>query len=164
MDKPAARDSVDDFIKRLAQDYPKYGFIRGNQDHWSPGRQTITYDPTKPLRQLQYSVLHELAHAQLGHENYSSDIQLLKLESDAWELAAKIGKKYKLTISNSHIQNCLDTYRDWLHRRSACPVCGLRVTQTDARHYQCYNCHSCWAVSAGRFSRAYRMIGRSRGL
>ena len=149
------------FINSLAKDYPKYTFRQGNQDHWSPARQTIIYNPSKPLVELQYSVLHELAHAELGHKSYSSDIELVKLEAEAWQLAAALGKKYKIDISNDHIQNCLDTYRDWLHRRSACPTCGLRTVQTDHQHYECFNCRTKWAVSGDRFSRAYR---KTKGL
>ncbi len=144
------------FIDRLAGDYPDFKFQAGQQEHWSPKFKTITYVAEQPVKELRYGLLHELAHALLNHATYHSDFELLKLESDAWELAAKIGRRYKLRINQSHIQNCLDTYRDWLHRRSACPTCGRHVIQKDLHFYQCFNCQTIWRVSSGRFVRPYR--------
>jgi hypothetical protein len=145
-----------DFIKDLQRDYPHLKFKPGKQEHWSPKTQTISYNPNQDTEQLRYGLLHEIAHAQLKHNSYQSDFELLKLESHAWELAAKVGKKYKVKIDEDHIQNCLDTYRDWLHRRSACPACGTHVMQRDSRSYQCFNCQTVWQVSSGRFVRPYR--------
>lgn len=148
--------SLNNFLLRIKQDYPRYGFKPGKQDHWSPGKQIITYNPDKPLAESSVALLHELAHAELNHTTYTSDLELLKLESQAWKLAAKIGKQYEVIITNDHIQNCLDTYRDWLHQRSACPNCTMRVLQTNPSKYECFNCHTEWAVTADRFSRSYR--------
>ncbi|MGH7156865.1 MAG: ImmA/IrrE family metallo-endopeptidase [Candidatus Saccharimonadales bacterium] len=144
------------FIKQVASDYPQFRFEAGSQEHWSPKSGTITYNQSEPLDELRYGLLHELAHALLGHTTYQSDFELLKLESQAWELAAKIGKKYKIKLDEEHIQDCLDTYRDWLHRRSKCPTCGMHVLQKSANAYQCFNCGTAWRVSHRRFARSYR--------
>lgn len=145
-------------VKKLAADYPELNFKPGVQEHWSPKTKTITYETDQTEEFLSYGVLHELAHALLGHSNYKSDFELLKLESLAWDKAAQIGIKYGVKIDDDHIQNCLDTYRDWLHRRSKCPVCGVHVMQKDAQTYKCFNCGNSWQVSAGRFARSYRKI------
>jgi hypothetical protein len=145
-----------EFVARLAKDFADISFEPGAQDHWSPRKNTITYKIDVPLRQLQFSLLHELAHAQLGHTNYRSDFELLKLESEAWQLAATLGKKYGVEITQDHIQNCLDTYRDWLHARSTCPACGLNALQSDPFHYRCHNCRTQWSVTTGHFARPYR--------
>lgn len=150
------------FIKCLAKDFPEFNFEEGRQDHWSPKSNTITYRTDVPLRELQYGVLHELAHAKLDHTNYYNDFELLKLESGAWELAARIGKKYGVKINDEHIQNCLDTYRDWLHARSTCPTCGTNALQKDPSHYHCFNCGTEWSVTSGRFSRPYRRSVNSK--
>lgn len=149
------------FMARLRADYPQFSFKAGAQDHWSAKTGTITYINRRPARQLRYSLLHELAHALLGHSNYASDFELLKLEAEAWGLAAKIGRRYGVKIADEHIQNCLDTYRDWLHRRSACPACGSHVLQSDPAHYHCYNCQTRWRVSSRRFARPYRRVESS---
>jgi len=146
-----------DFIERIAKDYPQFSFKPGSQEHWSPRTKTITYDKAASADDLRYGLLHELAHALLNHNNYRSDFELLKLESQAWEMAAEIGHKYKVILDHDHIQDCLDTYRDWLHRRSKCPTCGMHVLQKDVRTYQCFNCGASWRVSAGRFARPYRL-------
>lgn len=152
----SANKPVEKFIASLAKDYPEFSFKAGKQDHWSPKNTTITYRQDEPLQQLKFGVLHELAHALLGHKNYHNDFELLKLESQAWRLAAKIGKKYAVSIDENHIQNCLDTYRDWLHQRSTCPTCGIHVLQKDPLHYHCFNCGTQWKVTSGRFVRSYR--------
>jgi predicted RNA-binding Zn-ribbon protein involved in translation (DUF1610 family) len=145
------------FVEQVARDYPQFKFIPGNQEHWSPNTNTITYSEDEALNELRYGLLHELAHALLGHNSYKSDFELLKLESEAWELATKIAKKYKIKLDSDHIQDCLDTYRDWLHRRSKCPTCGVHVLQTDQMTYKCLNCGTSWRVSAKRFVRPYRL-------
>lgn len=143
-------------IDKLSADYPDLHFKPGTRELWSPKTRTITYNPAAPSDKSCCAVLHEVAHAVLDHNTYNSDFELLKLESEAWELAAELGKKYGITIDDDHIQNCLDTYRDWLHRRSTCPNCGIHTLQKDVRHYQCHNCQTTWQVSTGRFVRPYR--------
>jgi ribosomal protein L37AE/L43A len=145
-----------DLVDRISAEYIDFKFKMGRQEHWSPKTQTITYNPEEPFEKFSFGLLHELAHAVLGHSTYGSDFELLKLEGEAWSLAAKLGKRYGVSISEDHIQNCLDTYRDWLHRRSACPKCGIHTLQKDSSSYQCYNCQSVWQVSSGRFVRPYR--------
>ncbi len=140
-------------VGKIKADYPAFKFKVGQQEHWSPKSQTITYNP---IEEFSYALLHELAHAVLGHNTYGSDFELLKLESEAWYLAARLAKRYGVEIGDNHIQNCLDTYRDWLHRRSTCPRCGLHTLQKDSSSYQCHNCQTCWQVSSGRFVRPYR--------
>jgi predicted RNA-binding Zn-ribbon protein involved in translation (DUF1610 family) len=131
-------------IDRVILDYPQFKFCPGSQEHWSPKSNTITYSQSEPLDEL------------LGHNTYQSDFELLKLESEAWQLAAKIGRKYHIMLDDDHIQDCLDTYRDWLHRRSKCPTCGMHVMQQDSVTYKCFNCDTSWQVSSRRFSRSYR--------
>ncbi len=144
------------FIKNLVKDYPDFKIERGATEHWSPKSNTITFSPGQTPEHIRFGILHELAHALLGHANYQSDFELLKMESQAWHLASKIGLKYGVTISEDHIQNCLDTYRDWLHRRSQCPTCGMHVLQDSSSSYKCFNCSTSWNVSSGRFVRPYR--------
>ena len=146
------------FIEQLAKDYPGFSIERGKQEHWSPRTNAITFNPKQTPERIRFGILHELAHALLGHTSYQSDFELLKMESEAWHLAAKIGLKYGVTISDDHIQNCLDTYRDWLHRRSQCPTCRVHVIQETNTNYKCFNCGSAWNVSSGRFVRPYRRL------
>jgi hypothetical protein len=144
------------FTQQLGQDYPDFKFKSGAQDNWSPGAHTITFNKNQPAAQIQQGILHELAHAVLGHKDYQSDFELLKMESEAWELTVKMSKKYHVKVDQDHVQNCLDTYRDWLHQRSTCPKCGMHVLQKDSGNYQCFNCRTRWHVTSERFVRPYR--------
>ncbi|MBI2592082.1 ImmA/IrrE family metallo-endopeptidase [Candidatus Saccharibacteria bacterium] len=158
-DKIPARklsDATKDFIVCISADYPDFSFNKGQREHWSPKSNTITFNPSQTPEHIRFGVLHELSHALLGHTTYHSDFELLKKESEAWHLASEIGLKYGVTISEDHIQNCLDTYRDWLHQRSQCPACGMHALQRDSRTYKCFNCAARWRVSSGRFVRPYR--------
>src|SRR6185503_155354 len=105
-----------DFIGRVAKDYPQFTFKPGSQEHWSPRTKTITYDQDAAADELRYGLLHELAHALLGHNNYRSDFERLKRESQGTEKAAEISRKYKISPAHDHIQDCSDTNRDWLPR------------------------------------------------
>lgn len=143
-------------ISKIARDFSQFKFVPGEQEHWSPKTNTITYDSGMKDKEHNFGLLHELAHALLGHNTYKSDFELLKLESLAWQKAAEIGQKYGVKIDDNHIQNCLDTYRDWLHRRSHCPTCGVHCLQHNTTTYICHNCGTRWHVSARRFARSYR--------
>lgn len=155
--KQALNDDAVAFINRVKFDYPQFNFKPGAHEHWSSRLRTITYDLDQDRLHLQYGLLHELAHGLLNHSIYHSDFELLRMEAEAWELAVKLAGKYEVIIDREHIQSCLDTYRDWLHCRSACPSCGTHAMQQDSFSYHCFNCQTAWRVSSGRFVRPYRM-------
>ena len=75
---------------------------------------------------------------------------------DAWHKAQELGDKYGYKIDLDHIQDCLDTYRDWLYKRSLCPFCSTSSLQSDERTYKCFNCGSQWHVSKSKLCRPYR--------
>ncbi len=141
----------------LAELLPKASFVASNVFSWSPHTQTITYK----LSEIQtsegaWSLLHEASHAVLGHSNYDSDFELLMLEVAAWDQAKSLAQVYGQTIDENHVQDCIDTYRDWLHQRSTCPTCGNAGLQQSSTDYHCHNCHTLWHVTASRFCRPYR--------
>ncbi len=144
-------------INTINNDFPRIVFIQGTDFHWSPKQSQVSYNPNL-LGQIpgQCTLLHEVGHAILNHTSYQSDLELLQMEVAAWEEAKVLGVKYKITIYDDYIQNCLDSYRDWLHLRSKCPMCGIHCAQTDIRHYKCLNCQHTWIVSSSRFCRPYR--------
>jgi hypothetical protein len=124
----------------------------------SPKQKKINYNQSIIDTEIgMWSMLHEVAHAYLNHTSYSSDLSLLKLEAEAWDEAKKLADNLEIRIDESHIQDCLDTYRDWLHRRSTCPNCGVICIQSSPVEYSCHNCHTSWHVSASRFCRPYRL-------
>ncbi len=144
------------FISKLQQDYPALRFTEGPVASWSPQAKTI-YFATADQESDIWSVLHELGHALLGHQTYQSDADLLQKEAEAWSQAISISKKYEVSISPEHVQDCLDTYRDWLHKRSMCPNCGSHGLQQNKALYRCLNCQDQWKVTNARFCRPYRL-------
>lgn len=146
-----------ELLAKLQADYPAIGFVEGGAFSWSPKDQTVTYKPASTQPEVAcWSLLHEISHGILGHTTYQTDFELVTLEVEAWEKARRIAKHYDLRIDSEHIQDCLDTYRDWLHRRSTCPNCSTVSMQKDTKTYMCFNCKAEWHVSSSRFCRPYR--------
>jgi hypothetical protein len=148
---------MDKLIARLRTELPELRFTPGRQFYWSPETSEIFYKTAGGGRRAIWSLLHETGHALLGHQSYKADFELLRLEVAAWERARGLADHLGLKIDEDHIQDCLDTYRDWLYKRSICPNCGTKcLQQGDFVHYRCFNCHTTWRVTASRFCRAYR--------
>jgi ribosomal protein L37AE/L43A len=114
---------------------------------WSPKDETVYYLKTADPALL----LHEVAHAILHHTDYTRDIDLLKMERDAWELAsAALSEKYGVDITSELKEDMLDTYRNWLHKRSICPECQATGVQTASSLYNCLACKTSWRVNEAR--------------
>lgn len=144
-------------IKSLVAQFPELRFTASEQFSWSPESGEIFYIESELGDQATWSLLHETGHALLNHASYQSDFELLKLEVAAWGKARELAEGLTIVIDEDHIQDCLDTYRDWLYQRSICPNCTTKCLQQDDRaHYHCFNCHKVWKVSTSRFCRAYR--------
>lgn len=140
----------------LQKDFPELVFAPGEAFCWSPKTRTVLYRAKHDDNKAEWALLHEVGHALLDHHHYQSDLELISLESQAWEKAKELAKQYDRQIDPDHIEDCMDTYRDWLHQRSACPTCDTRSLQKDAQHYRCHNCDQVWTVTSSRFCRPYR--------
>jgi hypothetical protein len=144
-------------IKQLRAEFPDLQFVAGQQFYWSPATTEIFYKTGADSETARWSLLHETGHALLSHQTYQADFELLQLEIAAWDRARELATSLGITIDEDHIQDCLDTYRDWLYKRSICPTCSTKCLQSDDfKHYRCFNCHTTWRVSTNRFARAYR--------
>ena len=136
-------------INQLRSDYPQFSFEPADEFWWSAAKKTIYIDP-KADHSDAFS-LHELSHAILGHHGYIRDIDLIKLERDAWEHAkTRLAPLYQLDIDETIIQDNLDTYRDWLHARSSCPDCDAIGLQIKGQSYRCIACDHTWRVNEAR--------------
>lgn len=143
-------------LKLLSKSFPEISFTKGSCFYWSPSDKVVYYAPIKQEKD-SWTLLHETSHGILGHTNYGSDFELLKLEREAWEKAKYLAKDYNIIIDENHIEDCLDTYRDWLHKRSLCPKCDVKSLQSSDNTYGCLNCGTTWRVSGSRLCRPYRM-------
>jgi len=132
--------------KRISLTFPDLHIISGEEFRWSPSDRTIYYDEHDP--QGNERLLHELAHATLGHSKYDRDIELIALERDAWHHAKTVlAPQFDMTIASDTIEDDLDTYRDWLHARSTCPSCRATGLQTATKEYTCVACQTVWRVN-----------------
>ncbi|HSW80470.1 MAG TPA: hypothetical protein VLG47_06845 [Candidatus Saccharimonadales bacterium] len=149
---------MEKLLSTLKREYPHLTFIKGVDFCWSPVTNEIMYCTTlAKIDHAKFTILHELSHALLGHCEYKVDFELLQLEIAAWEHAKTIAAKYGIEINDDYIQSCLDSYRDWIYKRSICPRCGSKSMQSeDPSHYRCFNCHNRWYVANSKFCRTYR--------
>jgi hypothetical protein len=141
--------STSSLVQRLARDFPRLSFTTtAKPSYWSSTHQTVFYNPSEP--HADWVLLHETAHAILAHDSYPRDIVLLQIERDAWHYAQTVlAKRYDIAIDNEFAESQLDTYRDWLHTKSACPACDMTGVETSAQHYTCLMCGHGWQVNVG---------------
>jgi hypothetical protein len=137
--------SINSIVSRLRASYPTLHFVHDKEDHWSFKEKTVYYSGNPA------SLLHELSHALLEHQSYERDIELIVMEREAWHYAAtELASQYGVTIQDKDVQNALDSYRDWLHARSTCPVCNASGIETSKSIYKCIACAHKWRVNEAR--------------
>lgn len=141
-------------LDRLITDFPDIRFVPSERFQWSPEEKTIYY--VEESDSGEWSLLHEGGHMLCDHTSYYNDLGLLKMEVEAWEKARELAKNYGHKIDQRHIDRCLDTYRDWIYKRSSCPRCSQAGIEKTTGHYQCINCKYIWKVSSEKFCRTYR--------
>lgn len=127
------------FLQKIKNSYPELKFISGKQFSFRPPH-TIVIGPeeTNDVSLL----LHELGHALSGHRTFSTGAGRLKMEVEAWSKAREIAPDLGVEISDDAMEAELDTYRDWLHKKSRCPKCGLTRFQTPDGAYHCPRCEN----------------------
>lgn len=146
---------MEELLTRVSADYPDVAFVEGTHFSWHAQKKHVSYKRTGA--KSTWTLLHELGHALLGHADYTNDVELLQMEVAAWHKAKELAAHYGLSIDSDHIEDCLDTYRDWLHLRSTCPTCSSRSVQSTPRSYHCFNCQTDWNVTRSRLCRPYRL-------
>ena len=139
--------SIHSLLPKLVADYPTFAFTPGSRFAWSPDQVTVYYDESDNNPAL---LLHELSHGILEHRDYSQDVELVAMESHAWDNALELAKTYSVTITDETVQDNLDTYRDWLHARSTCPNCEATGYQSGKHSYSCVACTHTWRVNEAR--------------
>jgi hypothetical protein len=148
---------MDTLLKQVHTDYPGLTFKAAPEFYWSPREKTVYYaKELKHESRWSWTLLHEISHGLLEHKTFTSDFELLQLELAAWVKAKALAVQYSIEIDEEHIEDCLDTYRDWLHKRSLCPGCAVKSLQKAPGLYACLNCRREWHVSSNRLCRAYR--------
>jgi hypothetical protein len=147
-------------ITLISKRYPELKFKLSSNFYWDPRTITINYPNPIAYQHSDLSfntkLLHELSHGILGHSSYSSDLNLIKIESAAWALSFQLPKELSIPASKKVYQKAIYSYLDWMLSRSSCPECkkgGLQYKQTT---FFCLNCKNAWSVGSSRFKRPYR--------
>ncbi|MGH7218228.1 MAG: hypothetical protein ACREGE_02190 [Candidatus Microsaccharimonas sp.] len=140
--------SLFSLIETLKTTYPQFTFSEAERFSWSPSEHTIFYTPKEP--NAVALLLHELSHGLLGHREYRRDVELVAMETAAWEEAEKQAKLLSTMLDDDVAQDHIDTYREWLHARSTCPECKANGYQTGASAYECPACTHTWRVNEAR--------------
>lgn len=130
-------------INKITQDHPKLKLESGERFAFHPPN-TIFYDEQSGSERPDLLILHELGHYLNGNQDYTSDIALLRIESEAWETAKKLTKKYKIKWDEDFAQDRLDSYRDWMHSASLCSFCNINGYQDTNGLYHCPLCNKKW--------------------
>lgn len=140
--------AISSLIAKLAASYPEITFSTGEYAYWSTSQKTVFYCPHEP--HAAWVILHETAHSLLDHQDYSRDIELLRLEQEAWSYATTLlAPRFGITIDPEFIETQLDTYRDWLHSKSTCPACQSNGLEQAKHHYTCLHCQTSWHTNTG---------------
>lgn len=125
------------YYSRIFAAFPDFSYKTGKKFAFRPPR-TIILGPPEPRSELL--LLHELSHALLGHKSFRTDVERLRIESAAWEKAKSLAKELNIPYSDDFAQSRLDSYRDWLHKKSLCKICHLTRYQTPDGVYHCPHC------------------------
>lgn len=165
-DMTEVQAEIDNFVEQLVKDFPDLHFRLGKKFTFRPPR-TIIYELQPKQRAekaciksddsaddkfgiatrneqnyYRLQLLHEVGHAVLEHKNFATDLERLQMERAAWEEAKKMCTYYGVEYDEEFVEEELDTYRDWLHQKSCCPVCKLTRYQTRDGKYHCPSCES----------------------
>ncbi len=97
----------------------------------------------------ELQLLHEVGHAVLKHRDFRTDVERLKMERAAWEKARALAERYGVEYDEEFVEAEMDTYRDWLYKRSKCPQCGATRYQNTRGEYHCPLCEGLITRDAG---------------
>ena len=134
--------NLNSLLNKLRKDYPSLTFKPGERFKYTPPA-TIFYVKTGSALEL----LHELGHCLLEKNTYTSDIELIRIESEAWDQAKQLCTTYHVDWDEDFAQDHLDTYRNWLHFVSLCKNCQLAGYQDESGLYHCPMCGAKWESS-----------------
>lgn len=149
MSKLAKNKSFSDLVSKLRGDFPDFNFCEDEDFHWSPSKNTIFFNPK--WDEAEHLLLHELAHASLGHSNYHYDNELIQMEVSAWEYGRQnFYPKYLADFNEDLAEDYLEYYRNWLFDRSLCPNCKLTGQQLKDKTYICLACQQKWQANPAK--------------
>jgi len=146
-------------LNLIIKDFPQFQFIAGKGFMWSPHTKSIVYDARrKDSNDGKIALIHEIGHALLGHRLYKYDMELIKIEMDAWDMVRQLAPRYNLYVDEQHLARCMATYDIWLTKRATCPDCQNFSLQKGRDEYGCFACGSVWQVNWRKDRRVTRHV------
>ncbi len=97
-------------LTTLKERFPAIKFAESDEFKWDSRGKVIFF--TTEADEPAWLLLHEIGHVQAEHEKYTFDIELLKMEVEAWSLAKQIASDYDIEIDQDYIEDYVDSYRD----------------------------------------------------
>ncbi len=138
-------------LKQLVNDFPQFKFVESDDFYYNSTSKTIYYNSQD--QDFGLLLLHELSHALLGHEDYKFDIELVRMEVDAWRYTLdNLANRYNISTKQKLVEAVLETYRDWLYERSCCPRCQSVGYQRSDASYACLECGTKWRANMAKFT------------
>lgn len=131
--------SLSELLPALKLAFPELNFTLSHVNAFHPPS-TIFY--TKSSHPLV--LLHEIGHYLLPARTYHSGIDLLTIESAAWDQARLLAQRFSVPLDEDFIDSKLNTYRDWLHQISLCPQCQINGWQDQDGTFHCPSCQRHW--------------------
>lgn len=139
--------------------YAQHRFLPAAFFSYDASEEVINYLPDAlSTNSGKLALLHEISHCELGHFHYQTDLQLYAMEIDAWQLTRKLAKKFKIPITKDYIEDCLESYNQWIEKRGTCPKCQTFCAQTTETEFECFNCSTRWRVNTSPQVRTTRRI------
>jgi len=143
--------------KSIINDFPGVTFKSGARFVWSPTDRTVYYEENRLTSQEgAVTLLHEISHSLLNHFSFKSDLELLQMEVAAWSKARDLASKYEIPLEEDYIDDCIESYRQWLYKRSMCVECGTNSLQDEQGVYHCHVCGLQWLVPKSQLCRVQR--------
>ena len=136
---------MQNLIKQIANDHPELEITAGERFQFSPPNH-LYYDANSDYSDSESSLLllHELGHYLINETDYSSDIELIEIESKAWAKARELCKHYQIKYDEDFAEDRLDSYRNYLHQVSLCKNCQISGYQDSHGSYHCPLCGTTW--------------------
>lgn len=125
------------FLHSIESAYPDFVFKKGKKFLFRP-KKTVFY--LKENDHFPLLLLHELAHALLGHFSYQTSLERLKIERDAWNKTRSLCEEHSIPFDESFVEAELNSYRDWLHQKTLCKTCGLTCVEVSPESLFCPFC------------------------
>ena len=129
--------NIDPCYSSIISAFPDLHFRSGRKFAYHPPK-TVVVGPPEPHSELL--LLHEVSHAIMHHSTYQTDVERLRIESEAWDKARTLASSLNIPFLDDFAEENLDSYRNWLHSRSLCKSCGITRYQTPDGRYHCPKC------------------------